>query len=340
MGFLKWIQDKLKTFNSSAEADLLFRQAMYQRQQGNLEKAVELFTEALEINSQHVMAYINRGHARRQQGDLEGAKRDYESAYRIDPYVAAQWIEGGRRHPLQGGSTPVPPTQGTRPEPVQGAQNAKALYQQALEFKQRGDDDAALNFLNRVIATDARYAPAYELRAQLHYQAQKWDAAIRDYDTLLNLRSTDTDNHVNRGLMYYFKGEPEKAIDDFTRAIDAKPKSTVAYNNRGTVYKEQGNYDRALADFNRALDLDPQNAGTLLNRGDVYAAREKYTPALDDYDNALYLDRDNVEGYRKRATVREITGDTMGAVADYRRYLDLGGDDRAEVEAKIKALRH
>jgi len=92
MGFLKWLQDQLNSFNSSAEADLAFRQGVYQRQQEDYQRALEFFDKALELNPKHVSALINRGHVRKQLGDNEGAQRDYEAAYELDPFAASTWV--------------------------------------------------------------------------------------------------------------------------------------------------------------------------------------------------------------------------------------------------------
>lgn len=347
MNFWNWIQDRINDFNKGSEADLAFRQGVYQRQQGNYVKAIEYFTRALDLNPRHVSAYIYRGHVRRQTGDMEGARHDYDAAFRLDPFAAADWAN----MPLPNGPDSAHKTAHGAESDFSDApaETAPAGVQpstyilQGQDYLERNNLRRAIEAFSRAIELSPNDPRAFEGRATAHFQAGNTHAALADYDEAVRINPASATNHINRGLMHYFKQTFDSAIEDFSRAIELNPGYAMAYNNRATVYRDQQDYERALADYNRALDLEPRNPVTLLNRGDTYALMGDYYQALDDYNKAMYLDRENPDVYLSRAKSRSANGDKMGAISDYRKFLDLGGADkhnnRAEIEQIIKDLR-
>jgi tetratricopeptide (TPR) repeat protein len=107
--------------------------------------------------------------------------------------------------------------------------------------------------------------------------------------------------------------DPDEKIRCYTEAIRLKPDSVEAYNNRGSARADKGDLDGALKDYTEALRLKPDDADT----------------------------------YYKRGVTRVDTGDptsAKAAIADFQKYLDLGGGirdgDQAEVEQFIRDLKN
>jgi tetratricopeptide (TPR) repeat protein len=72
--------------------------------------------------------------------------------------------------------------------------------------------------------------------------------------------SDDAEDYLNRGLVYYSKGEYDCAIVDYTEALRLNPNYAEAYNNRGVAYAGKGYLDKAIADLTQALQIDPNRA--------------------------------------------------------------------------------
>jgi tetratricopeptide (TPR) repeat protein len=60
-----------------------------------------------------------------------------------------------------------------------------------------------------------------------------------------------------RGISYDKLGHFDAAIQDFNRVLQLEPNNSVAYFNRGSTYDSLGMHDAAIADFSKALELDP-----------------------------------------------------------------------------------
>lgn len=66
--------------------------------------------------------------------------------------------------------------------------------------------------------------------------------------------------HHCRGISFDKLGVYDAAISDFNRVLELEPHNSVAYFNRGSTYDSMGAHDQAIADFAKALELDPNHA--------------------------------------------------------------------------------
>lgn len=86
------------------------------------------------------------------------------------------------------------------------------------------------------------------------------DRALAQYDTAIQLDSTDGKAINNRGATYQDRGEFDRAIRDFDRAIALNPAHAQALKNRGRAKFMLGQYPAAVADLTKALPYDSANA--------------------------------------------------------------------------------
>lgn len=70
-----------------------------------------------------------------------------------------------------------------------------------------------------------------------------------------------------RGISYDKMGKYESAVADFTTVLQLDPQNVNAVFNRGSSYDSMGQYDKAVADYSRALDLDASIASSSLQNG-------------------------------------------------------------------------
>lgn len=102
-------------------------------------------------------------------------------------------------------------------------------------------------------------------------------------------RAATASSYIERGNVWFAKGELDQAIDDFSLAISSDPEHAGARYNRAAVRYLKGDLDGALADYNRALELNPTQANTGFNRAGIWREKKSYERALADYNRALEL---------------------------------------------------
>lgn len=104
-----------------------------------------------------------------------------------------------------------------------------------------------------------------------HARNGRLDAAIGEYNMVLETDPSFSMAFNSRGRMYTKKGRFDQAISDFTKAIELNPKFAVAYFNRGNAYRLQGQFDKAISNFTRAIEINPKFPEAYSYRGYLYA---------------------------------------------------------------------
>jgi len=112
-------------------------------------------------------------------------------------------------------------------------------------------------------AYPSKQAAARKSRAQLYALAERYNDAIADLTTAIDLPPLDTsDLYTLRGQMYLALYEWDSALADYNTAIELDPSYADAYYQRGVLYYsilQTGVELRAdaLADFQHYLELAP-----------------------------------------------------------------------------------
>jgi tetratricopeptide (TPR) repeat protein len=110
-------------------------------------------------------------------------------------------------------------------------------------------------------------------------------------------------SHLNRGIDWYVKMEPDKALTELNEAIRLDSRSAVAYGWRALVWQDKKDFDRAIVDYDAAIRLDPGRAWAFNNRGNAWAAKRQFARAIADYGEAIRLDPSFAAAYRSRAWI-------------------------------------
>ena len=161
---------------------------------------------------------------------------------------------------------------------------------------------------------------------------QRVSRAVRHRDyakalTLLNQLLSDypcsAADYSNRGLVYLWSGNSYRALVDFNRAIALNPSLASSYNNRANYYAAQGDRESAIEDYDRAIDLNPLHVQARINRAVTLRELRRYDAALDGLEEALIFRQFTGEIYAERGRTYHLRGDWNGAIADYRRALNV-----------------
>ncbi len=155
----------------------------------------------------------------------------------------------------------------------------------ALDFVTLRNYSAALADLNRAIALNPEFAPAYMLRAQVRINMGA------------NMSSIDVDVATGAPI----------GVDQMTRQ---------GFN--------RGNADLIIADLNEAIKLAPLNPYTHYNKGNVLVSVADYETAEQAYSKALELKANFGEAYYNRGYVRLKMGKRELGVGDLSKAGELG----------------
>jgi len=227
-----------------------------------------------------------------------------------------------------------------------------ALESLAFTYAQLGDGDASLRYYQRFLEfrpddVDTRLRIAYELT-----QAERWAETVQLLQDGVE-RAPD-----NVGLLEYLTaasleaGQTAGAVTDpdmIRVAVDASGKlvdlqgdavNPSTLSNATNAYMLLEEYDNALAFSDRALEAISSSDGSgegemsredLLaqvysSRATIYDRMENPEMGVAELEQALAYNPDVPDGRQRLAALKLKTGDTEGAVADFRAAVEDGAD--------------
>lgn len=162
--------------------------------QGEFDKALSDFNDAIRLNSNSDIAYYNRGILYFKQGNLKEALFDYNDAIQINQ------------------------------------DNSFAYNNRGLVYKLLDDFEKAFSDFNKSIQLNSSNAEAYYNRGNIYCDLDDFGKAISDYTEAIKLNTSYANGYNNRGKVYEKQGDAElekekknvfyaKAINDFEKYI-------------------------------------------------------------------------------------------------------------------------
>ena len=142
-------------------------------------------------------------------------------------------------------------------------------------------------------------------------------------------------------VMLVAPARAENALDCFGENRDLWVAGCTALIERGSLDQEQlsrayamralgfslrGQFDRAIGDYDTAIRIIPDFAVALNNRAWAYFRSGRAAQGRGDVEKSLQLNPMSEHTWDTRAHIRQMTGDLAGALADYERAVEIGGE--------------
>jgi tetratricopeptide (TPR) repeat protein len=180
---------------------------------------------------------------------------------------------------------------------------ARKMYREAIETYQDAVREAAI---------------AYNKTGIAYHHLADFKAALRNYNSALELDPTYAEAINNIGTVYYAQKNPKKAIQQYEKALKFSPNSASIYSNLGTAHFSRKKYNEAFEAYQKAVDLNPRvfeasgTAGSLLQESSVeerakyhFYLAKTYARAGDVERTLLYMRKSLEEGFRDKDRYRK-----------------------------------
>ena len=280
-----------KTSEKELRAESMFQHGNALMLLRQLDMAIEVYSQAIDLNPCVASFYNNRGIAYDETNKNNYAIKDYNTAIQLKPDYA------------------------------------DAYYNRGLTYDLKGEIDLAIKDYNTTIQLKPDYPNSYYNRGVAYGKKGETDLAIKDYNTTIQLKPDYVSAYNNRGILCRNKDEINRAIEDYNIAIQLKPDYADAYYNRGIAYDKKGNVDRAITDYNKAIELNPNYTGAYLNLGTVYDKKGEVDSAIENYKKAIELDPNYFEAYLNLGVAYDSKGEVDSAIENYNIAIQLKIDD-------------
>ena len=304
--------------------------------------SIQYFNQVVSAKPYLHEPYFYRGLAKYYLDDFTGAEADCSEAINRNPFVVDCYQLRGLARVNQGKYAEA--VEDYRNALRHAPENEGLWHNLALCYANLKSYDAAIGVLDTIVSIIPGYAPALNMRAQVHIQQEDTVSALADLEASLKINRYDSEVYATRALVYLQQERYVDAEDDLTYAIHLNPKSHYYFNRARTRYYRQ-ELRGAMSDYDLALDLDPNNVLGHYNRGLLRAQVGDDNRAIEDFNVVLENEPDNMMAVFNRALLLMQTGDLEGAEKDldcvleeYPKFL-YGYQCRADVRRKQGHLK-
>jgi len=133
--------------------------------------------------------------------------------------LIAGWVIGAQ----QGAARTAPAAPQTSNAPAEAAPRAPVL------------DETQVAALKSVAEREPKNVQPRAQLANLYFDADRYDEAIKWYGEALALAPDDVNVITDLGVCYYYTNRPDKALELFNRSLELNPKHTKTILNVGIV---------------------------------------------------------------------------------------------------------
>ncbi|XP_073230199.1 tetratricopeptide repeat protein 13-like [Porites lutea] len=246
-------QKVILTGNSHIDERVGF--ATLQMNSGNLDNAIEQFTNIIKEHPWVTAAYFGRGTAYVQKGlqnkeNADAAIEDFSSIIRLSPDNPDGWIK--RAEVLS---------------PLGNIKEALADIRIALDLKPS--------------------AHLYVMSGTLHFMQEDYEAATESFVKCLETDKNEPTAMLYYGLSLYHRGKVKESIEIFKKVLETNVNKAECHRSLGHAYRELGSPDLAHTHFTEAISLEPTASQNYQSRGIINYMNGKPQEAIKDFEECL-----------------------------------------------------
>jgi len=187
----------------------------------------------------------------------------------------------------------------------------------------------ALQYLDKLIALDPNYIPAYAVYGDIYREQGKYTDALNAYEKFIAIPGVPLLQEERYAQLLFFSGQYPKALDEIKYVLSKDPNNLVmkrlqAYNN----YRLE-NYDegyKQMTEFLKEMPKDRHIYQDYMTLGQLALKEKQPKVALEAFHNAIGMDSTKLDIYKQSATAALGAGMYPEAVDYYQKYLALDHD--------------
>ncbi|MDE3018802.1 MAG: tetratricopeptide repeat protein [Nitrospirota bacterium] len=216
--------------------------------------------------------------------------------------------------------------------------SAGQAYEQGVKLSEAKQYQAAIEALTKALQSDPNHPGALYSLGRIYDGQGKTKEARALLERLTKIDPAHADGWYLLGRLAEKENRLKDAMDGYRMALAAKPDLVDAHYNLGFVYLSMERRGDAAKQFTEVLRLNPAYAEAHMNLGVIYTAQSKLDEAEKEYEAAVTLKPMLAEAHYNLGVFFEFHRKDVGkALAQYRKYLELGGTDE-RVERIIRQL--
>ncbi len=317
-----------KNMAASNPAELLYTYALDLHKQNKLADAINIYNEALKLNSQNPEIYMNLAIAQNQAGNSDDAILTLQNA-------AAKFPSDTQIKDV---------LNSVKNDAVNNKLSNAAAFYEAKDYQKAISEYLKINppTVDSMLGTASSYQAMGDNSNAIKYYEQAFklkpaDSDIAYFIAALYAENQDFENaksYINKSLA--LNKNNQKSLD-LMKALNEQ--TNLEELNRAITMYESGQYAESLVILNKILEKDTSNSYAYYYRGMIYDAQEKRAQAIEDYKKAYALNSLDFEIINYLIAVDyDMLGKTKEACEYYTLYANSkAADDEYKQYAKSRA---
>lgn len=254
------------------------------------DKAKDALEKARKINKKYPGIYVAEGNMFMQEGKAGEASARYQNAILFDPNSKLSYLEIAR---------------------VYKAINPKV----------------ALENLDKLIAIDPDYIPAYALIGDINYAQGNYKSALDAYRKFISIPGVPLDQHESYAQILYFTGQYNEALEKIDYILKQEPNNHVMHRIQAYCNLALENYDKALQQMEQFMNSTTEDQRIYLdylNLGRIYLEVNKPEEAVAAFKKAETKEgTKTLEVYKELIAAYEKLKDYPKAIEYYEKYMQI-----------------
>ena len=251
----KELEEFAKQNNSASSNDLLEEGKTYYNN-GEYDKAIEIFKKAVELNPNDDDSWRLLGNSYNRNGQIEEAIKYYLKAAELNPDDSRNWF------------------------------NLGISYSNNEQYKE------AINSFLKVVELNPDDSYSWYGLGNSYIKNKQVEDAIKSLLKATELNSNDYQSWLDLAISYIHNEQYEEAIEPLLKAIELNPNNAGDLSLLGYVYKINGQYEEAIKYLSKAKELNPDGFDNWYELGEAYLNNGQFQEAIETLLKAVELNPD------------------------------------------------
>ena len=169
------------------------------------------------------------------------------------------------------------------------------LYVDAQALSNSGENEQAIEKLNRATEIDGQFALAYSLLGDIHQKTDNYDMSVWAYRKAIELNPWSAKDYLGLGGLYQNNAEFKRAIAVYSKAADVEPQNFDVHYRTAVCYYEMKDYQSAEQAALQAELVDRDSTAAQVLLGDLYFIMNNNEQAQLAYERVLEISPNRVD---------------------------------------------
>ncbi|GAP72113.1 TPR-domain containing protein [Candidatus Symbiothrix dinenymphae] len=205
--------------------------------------------------------------------------------------------------------------------------NKIALLKLARIYKSVNPNES-LGYLDKLVAIDPEYIPAYALIGDVNRSLGKYPKAMEAYQKFINIPGVPILQRERYAQILYFSDQFDKSIEEINLVLAIAPDNVVMHRLRAWNNYKLANYPEALEQMTQFLKTTPEDQHIFLDystHGNILIKSKQPEAAVAAFQKAIELaaDKDKANTYKDLADAYERNKNYPAAIEQYKNFFAI-----------------